>query len=195
MSISYLKFIPNLLTILRIILVAPIWICLCMENKSMGHKLAFLLYLLSALTDFLDGYLSRKLKAESIFGQILDPLADKILVSSTLILLVYLHYANPVFASIIIAREIFVSGARESIARITNLKTDVMKVSFLAKIKTSVQFLALNTLILAGLELDFLDFIYIGNILLFVAAILSLYTAATYSMNIVHLLLRDSPTL
>ncbi|MDX1916949.1 MAG: CDP-diacylglycerol--glycerol-3-phosphate 3-phosphatidyltransferase [Rickettsiaceae bacterium] len=181
---GYFKFLPILLTIMRIILVIPIWICLSLENIKIGSLLAFGLYISAACTDFLDGYLARKWDAVTILGKILDPVADKILVSCILIKLVFLQYANPLLASVIISREILISGIRESSHELFFSKTAVLDVSFLSKIKTGVQFLAITILLLCGLDNPYINFIDIGNLVLFAASVLSFYTAFQYIYNI-----------
>ena len=105
---KYIKHIPNILTIIRFIFVPFIIVALALNN----YILAFVLFTLSSISDILDGYIARKYNAISDFGKLMDPLADKLLVTAALISLVELHLIPSWAAVIIIAREFAVSGYR-----------------------------------------------------------------------------------
>ena len=135
--------IPNYLTIGRIIIV-PIFVFAFYLPGFYGDVIPFALFVIASFTDFLDGLLARMFKEESKLGELLDPIADKVLVVFALIAVVMLANDSNVaiMASLILAREFWVSGLREQSAR--NKTEDVTKVTFLAKIKTTVQFVAIS---------------------------------------------------
>ncbi len=177
--------LPTMLTWFRIILV-PFFVgvyylpdsLLAMPNKNIT---ATVIFLFAAITDYLDGYLARKMNLESKFGAFLDPVADKLLVSSTLLMLVgfeHIRGLSLIPAVIILCREILVSGLREFLSP---LKVD-LPVTNLAKWKTAVQMVALVFLILEKDDsLKSAYFCHItGNILLWIAGILTLVTGYAY---------------
>ena len=127
--------IPNLISLLRIFLIFPIILCMLINDV----RLAFLFFLLASFTDFLDGYIARYLKQESVLGANLDLLADKIFVSSLLIFISF-HFDNLIFlvmTILIIAREISIGIIRQHLLE-TN-KENKAKVNFLGKFKTFFQ--------------------------------------------------------
>ena len=166
--------LPNILTFFRIIS-APILVVILMSTEFKMVLAGLAIFIISSLTDFLDGYLARSFNQSSKLGKILDPIADKLLVTSSLLSLVsnnIIQEINILAATLIIIREIFISGLREY-ARGYSLT-----VSFLAKVKTFTQFIAIILLIPSGiLELNFQ---FIGLTFLWVSAILSLFTAYQY---------------
>jgi CDP-diacylglycerol--glycerol-3-phosphate 3-phosphatidyltransferase len=145
-------------------------------DARLAHWVAAGLFGLASLTDFFDGYLARALKVESNLGKLLDPIADKLIVATAIILLVHFDRANIIASLIILCREIAISGLREFLAQ-TNISVPVTN---LAKIKTSFQMLAIFLLILGtkgtGEELT-KD---LGNICLWIAAMLTLVTGYAY---------------
>ena len=156
--------IPLLLTWLRIFLV-PIFIgiyylpdtCLNMSNKNI---LATLIFMFAALTDYLDGYLARLLKQETSFGAFLDPVADKAIVASSLVMLVNMQRTFVFAAIIIIIREIAVSALREWMAQLGETKS--VAVAYIGKLKTTLQMLAIAFLLL-DYHGNFINTNYIGN--------------------------------
>ena len=130
----------NILTLSRIILAAFIFILLMSPS---GYLPALILFFLAGLTDYFDGYLARKYNAVSQIGEVLDPIADKILILFTLFgLAINLSsYLIGFIGSIIVTREIWVGALRDLNAR--NGQSDLTKVTFLAKIKTSIQLFTL----------------------------------------------------
>ena len=175
--------IPNILTIGRIILV-PVFIGTYFLPGAMGDWIPFFIFVLASFTDFLDGLLARLYKEESKLGELLDPVADKIIVTSALILLVMnntIEGYEVIAAIIIMIREILISGLREFLA-----KAQVsMPVSGLAKFKTFIQMFAIATLLTgeSGNKLiNFGDYNAhsIGIILLWLSAFLTLYTGYDY---------------
>ncbi len=171
--------IPNILTYIRILAVPLLAGCFYLEGDQ-GHWLALAIFVLAAITDFFDGYLARAWDQQSALGRMLDPIADKLLVSVVLLMLVYngtisgLH----VWAAIIIlCREILVSGLREFLAELQV----TVHVTVLAKLKTTGQMVALGFL-LAGSAGDkiFPHTSDLGLGLLWIAAILTIYTGYDY---------------
>ena len=178
-----LKKIPNILTIGRIILV-PFFVVAFYLPGFYGDLTAFALFLIASFTDFLDGMLARMLGEESKLGELLDPIADKIIVATALILLVMdgtIRHYEVIAAIIILTREILISGLREFLAK-GQVK---LPVSNLAKLKTFLQMIAI-ALLLTGETgnkiLNFQDYNAqtIGIILLWLSAFLTLYTGYEY---------------
>ena len=176
--------IPNLLTLSRIFAV-PILVFLLWRPTPVDYAITFVLYCLVAITDYFDGYVARTQGQISRLGQFLDPIADKIMVGAVLIMLISSRKANPVpeieglhiiAALIILLREIIVSGLREFLAE---LKVEV-KVSRLAKWKTTFQLVALGALILGGAVPAEAWVHDIGIISLWAAAALTLITGWDY---------------
>lgn len=175
--------LPNLLTLSRIVAV-PFLVALLWEAGWLGYLIAFVLYVLVGLTDYLDGYLARAQGAVSKLGIFLDPIADKIMVASVILMLVYTRDIDGwhvIAALIILLREITVSGLREFLA---GLSVSI-PVSQLAKWKTTVQMVALGALILGGsaVKAEATDFLWTkdaGLIGLWIAAVLTLITGWDY---------------
>jgi cardiolipin synthase len=178
-----LKKIPNILTIGRIILV-PFFVLAFYLPGFYGDLTAFAIFVIASFTDFLDGMLARMMGEESKLGELLDPIADKIIVATALILLVMdgtIRHYEVIAAIIILTREILISGLREFLAK-GQIK---LPVSNLAKLKTFLQMLAI-ALLLTGETgnkiLNFQDYNAqtIGIILLWLSAFLTLYTGYEY---------------
>ena len=169
----------NILTLSRIFIAAIIFVLLMSPE---GYLLALVLFFLAAVTDFFDGYLARKYNAVSQLGEILDPIADKILILFVLFgLAINLSsYLIGFIGSIIITRVIWVGALRDLNAR--SGKSDATKVTFLAKIKTSVQLLTLSIYLL-GLAINNMLIIVIADILLFISLFITLYTGVIYTIN------------
>ena len=175
--------IPNILTIGRIIIV-PIFVLSFYMPGMIGDLVPFFLFIIASFTDFLDGLLARIYKEESKLGELLDPIADKILVSAALILLVMngiIKNYEVIAAIIILTREILISGLREFLAK----KAVHMPVSSLAKFKTFVQMFSIAILLTGetGNKLiNFQDYNAqtIGIIFLWLSAFLTLYTGYDY---------------
>ena len=169
----------NLLTITRILL-APIILLILIFGE---YLLCVFLFLLAGVSDYFDGYLARKYNAESELGEILDPIADKILVVFLLIgLSVNLYsYLMAVMSSLIISREIGVAALRDYAAR--NDMSHKTKVTFLAKSKTALQ-ISTIMLYLIALSFNFSLLIIIGDISLIAATLITLYTGYEYANNI-----------
>ena len=169
----------NLLTFSRIVLAAIIFLLLM---SSDGYLLALILFYFAGLTDWLDGYLARKYNSVSQLGEILDPIADKILIVFVFFgLAVNLSsYLIGFFASLIITREIWVGALRDLNAR--NNKSDATKVTFLAKIKTTIQLFTISVYLVA-LTFNMMLLVTIGDIMLFASLIITLYTGFLYTLS------------
>ena len=175
--------IPNILTIGRIIIV-PFFVLAFYLPGFYGDFIAFALFIVASFTDFLDGLLARIFKEESKLGELLDPIADKIIVAAALILLVMngiIKNYEVLAAIIILTREILISGLREFLAK-GQIK---MPVSNLAKLKTFLQMFSIAILLTGETGnkiINFQDYNAqtIGIILLWLSAILTLYTGYEY---------------
>ncbi|MBK9596129.1 MAG: CDP-diacylglycerol--glycerol-3-phosphate 3-phosphatidyltransferase [Rhodocyclales bacterium] len=173
--------IPNLLTWGRILLIplfvgvfyAPHdWLTPHEQNLA-----ATVIFVVAALTDWLDGYLARILQQTSAFGAFLDPVADKLMVAAALIILVQLDRADTVVAFIIIGREITISALREWMAKIGAARS--VTVSLLGKVKTASQMVAIPMLLYHD-RLAFLDPQRVGTWLVYLAALLTLWSMVYY---------------
>ena len=172
--------LPNVLTYARIAAVPALVACLMFVEGEAGRWAAFWLFVAAAITDWLDGYLARRLEQQSTLGRMLDPIADKLIVGAALIMLVHDRTIDglSIWAAIVIkCREILVSGLREFLAEL-NVKVHV---TALAKWKTAVQMVALAFLI-AGPAGDRIvpGTSVAGIVLLWVAAVLTLWTGYDY---------------
>jgi cardiolipin synthase len=178
-----LKKIPNILTIGRIIIV-PFFVLAFYLPGFYGDLTACVLFVIASFTDFLDGMLARMMGEESKLGELLDPIADKIIVATALILLVMsgtIRHYEVIAAIIILTREILISGLREFLAR-GQIK---LPVTNLAKLKTFLQMVAIALLLTGETGNKILNFQNynaqtIGIILLWLSAFLTLYTGYEY---------------
>ena len=173
--------IPNIITFIRIFLIPIILYLLFSENPNIV-LIAGLLFIVSSVSDYFDGYLARTLNQSSKLGTLLDPIADKLLIASVIVVLVdtgVISNIHVVPAIIILLREIAISGLREFLAK---LNTE-MPVSKLAKYKTTFQMVSLSILIISlGFELN--DFLWnIGLITLWIAAIITLLSGYNYMVK------------
>lgn len=173
--------LPILLTWLRIVAI-PLLIAAYFlpTNWATPHErdlAATLIFVAAAITDWADGYLARKLDQTSAFGAFLDPVADKLMVAAALIVLVQLGRTDAIVATIIIGREITISALREWMAKIGAAKS--VAVSMLGKVKTTAQMVAIP-LLLYHASLFGLDVQQIGNWLIWIAALLTLWSMGYY---------------
>jgi CDP-diacylglycerol--glycerol-3-phosphate 3-phosphatidyltransferase len=195
--------LPNLLTVLRLVLTLVMFACFAAvawvqeQDASLDQAMIFLIlrialasFVIAAVTDFLDGWLARRWKVESLFGAILDPIADKILVCAAALGLIAVHVQPPVLIpiGIILFREFAVSALREVLAP----RGLILKVTALAKIKTALQLVALGALMVAwfapayGLHLTIDQFrlmAYGAHGLIWLAAAVTLWTGVEYGLS------------
>ncbi len=170
--------IPNILTLIRIMLI-PVLVIVFYLPADWTYQVSAAIFGIAALTDLLDGYLARRLNQSSPFGAFLDPVADKLMVAVALVLLVqdnpYPLFAIP--AAIIIGREIAISALREWMAEI-GARTKVA-VSIIGKLKTTIQMIAI-LLLLYKIPVAGLPTHTVGLILLYIAAVLTLWSMLVY---------------
>ena len=169
----------NSLTIARILLAPIIFLFLIFGN----YLVCIILFSLAGLSDYFDGYFARKYNAESQIGEILDPIADKILIVFLLIgLTIELDsFLIGFLSSAILAREIGIAALRDYSSR-KNM-SDRTKVTYLAKIKTSLQLFAIGSYLLA-LTISFNLLILISDIFLIIATLITIYTGYEYTLNV-----------
>ncbi len=166
----------NIATFSRIALIPVVILCYHLDTQF-GPWLAAILFAIASLTDWLDGFLARKLNQSSDFGAFLDPVADKLLVVTVLIMLVSAHPSLALGAGIIITREMLVSALREWMA--AKGMRDTVAVAFSGKLKTTVQMLAIIAMLLANSALsEWL--LWSGLALIYLAAVLSITSMAQY---------------
>jgi CDP-diacylglycerol--glycerol-3-phosphate 3-phosphatidyltransferase len=175
--------IPNLLTWFRILMI-PVFVAVFYvsdEALSLHHKhmLSTFLFVLAAISDWLDGYLARVLNQSSAFGAFLDPVADKLMVAAALIVLVKLGLVDVLIAFIIIGREITISALREWMAQLGNSKS--VAVSMLGKFKTAFQMISISFLLYQE-PLFGISTLKWGTLLIYLAAVLTLWSMVYYLM-------------
>lgn len=168
------KNVPNLLTVSRALAIPAIISSFYIESKY-ASLITISIFIFACITDFFDGYLARAWKVQSNFGKLFDPIADKLVVVSTIIMLVYKQKINDVTiipSVIIVCREILVSGLREFLIA-TNVSLPVSKAG---KIKTFLQMVAIVALIMSDYEATK----YIGMICLWAAAVMTMWSGYNY---------------
>lgn len=174
--------LPTLLTWARVAAIPLIvgvyflpthWMTLPERNLT-----ATVLFILSAITDWLDGYLARKWNQTSSFGAFLDPVADKLMVTAALLILLQLGRIDALVALIIIGREIAISALREWMAQIGQSRR--VAVSYIGKVKTAVQMVAIPFLLFDGVLFGAVHTVWIGQWLIWIAAVLTLWSMLYY---------------
>lgn len=178
-----MKFnIPNILTLARILII-PVFVLIYYLPVTWSHQICTALFVTAAVTDWLDGYLARRLQQTSAFGAFLDPVADKLIVAAALVIIVdrnptsYPGFLLAMAAVVIIGREITISALREWMAEV-GARTKVA-VSYIGKIKTTAQMVAITFLIYER-PIGDVAIADIGLGLLYVAAILTLWSMVIY---------------
>ena len=167
-----LKNVPNILATIRIFLAFLMYLFLVNRDLFSIHPswldfFAALIFVIASITDFFDGFIARNFNAISKLGEILDPLADKLLILGAFLGLLYLHRANPWAVYIILVREFFITGLRVVMAS----EGLSVKASFAGKIKTVVQMIAIGFLLMNW---------PFGDLLLWIAVFLTLYSGVDY---------------
>ena len=184
--------IPNALTWARIVLI-PIFVGIFYLSDNLmpvatKNLVATVIFVVAAVTDWFDGYLARALGQTSAFGAFLDPVADKLMVAAALILLVQLSRVDALIAVVIIGREITISALREWMARVGQSAS--VAVAYVGKLKTAAQMIAIPMLLFNAPLLG-VDIRLIGNILIYVAAALTLWSMGYYLHRAMPLLLDE----
>jgi cardiolipin synthase len=174
--------IPTIMTWTRIVaiplIVGVFYLPESVASVSSKNLIATVMFVLFAATDWLDGYLARKLNQTSSFGAFLDPVADKFLVCASLLVLVHLNRADVFVGLIIIGREIAISALREWMAQIGASKS--VAVHMIGKLKTVAQMVAIPFLLYDGRLFDTLDTHVWGVWLIWVAAVLTVWSMVYY---------------
>ena len=170
--------LPNILTLLRIVLI-PVLVVVFYLPFPWSPLVSAAIFGLAAITDWLDGYLARRLRQLSVFGAFLDPVADKLMVAAALVLLVEAHHSVmfTIPVAIIIGREIAVSALREWMSELGERTT--VAVSIIGKIKTTAQMIAI-LLLLYDIPVGYFPTHEVGVVLLYVAAALTLWSMMIY---------------
>ena len=174
---STLTSLPNLLTLMRIMLI-PVFIVVFYLPFYWANAVAAGIFAAACFTDWLDGYLARKLKMMSLFGAFLDPVADKLLVSTSLLLLVGAKDINYITipAIVIVGREIVISALREWMSEIGSRAS--VTVGYIGKVKTTLQMIALILLLAFNPLVSWWG--VLGFILLYVSAFLTIWSMVIY---------------
>jgi CDP-diacylglycerol--glycerol-3-phosphate 3-phosphatidyltransferase len=174
--------VPNVITLSRIIMIPFIVGIFYFPDDlvSFSNKniVATAIFIFAAVTDWLDGYLARRLNQMSAFGAFLDPVADKLFVVGALIVLLFLGRVDPLVALIIIGREIAISALREWMAKVGQAKS--VAVAFIGKLKTVAQMVAIPLLLYSDWLFDLVDCQWLGTILINVAAVLTVASMLYY---------------
>ncbi|MEY3613636.1 MAG: CDP-diacylglycerol--glycerol-3-phosphate 3-phosphatidyltransferase [Pseudomonadota bacterium] len=172
--------IPTIMTWTRIVAIPLIIGVYYLDSLRVETQnlIATVLFVLFAFTDWLDGFLARKLNQTSAFGAFLDPVADKFLVCASLLMLVQMDRVNVLVALIIIGREIAISSLREWMAQIGASKS--VAVHMVGKLKTTVQMVAIPFLLFNGTLLGGIDTRAWGTVLVWIAAVLTIWSMVYY---------------
>ena len=166
----------NIITIMRIILV-PIFLVILLTEMENKEIFAFIIFIIAAISDGIDGYIARKYHQVTELGKFLDPLADKLLVSAALLALVYLQIVETWIAAIIILREFFITAFRFYFL----VKDTTFSASWIAKKKTLFQIISISVLILHNKIPGYEPIVKLaGTYLLYFAAILTIYSGVEY---------------
>ena len=171
--------ILNVITLSRILCAILIYLILYLENN---YSIALFLFFIASFSDFLDGYLARKTDSVSVLGEILDPIADKLLIVFVLIgLSINLNsFLIGLISAVIISREIWVAALRDINAR--NNQSDKTKVTFLAKTKTAIQMLSI-LMYLFGLTINNMMVLFFADIILVIAFLVTIQTGFQYTIS------------
>ena len=192
--------VPNLLTYARVVAVPALIGCFYLE-APLNHWLGFIVFTVASITDFFDGYLARAWHQQSAIGQMLDPIADKLLVGVALLMLAWsgaIGSWSVLAAAVILMREISVSGLREFLA---GLRVK-MPVTSLAKYKTTAQMTAIGCLLLAPIADEWLGWVcagmgavaFGGLFLLWLSALLTVFTGYSYFREGIRCIKEDMVT-
>ena len=182
--------LPNRLTFFRMLMIPVVVLTLYFSEETpsflldyqpwLGH-VACWIFVMASITDFLDGYIARKRNIVTVFGSFLDPIADKFLVVSSLIILLALDRVHPIVVIILVVREMYMTSLR--LLALTE-GVDV-PVSSMGKWKTGTQMVAIPMLMIYD-EFLWMNLPLIGTILIYISAVLSLWSALVYSMHMIQ---------
>ncbi len=182
-----LRHLPNLITGARFLLTALLAVLLMFEQTTSMAFFCWLVFSLAACTDWVDGYVARRYKAVTVLGKLMDPLADKVLVTAALIMLIPLGRLPAWIALVILSREMMVTGLRGA----ASSSGVVVAASGLGKIKSIMQYIGLGTLIfpLGVLPIPYLHQIGLG--LVYVALVLTVWSGLDYFYRLRRVFLED----
>ena len=173
---------PILLTWFRVVLIPIFAVLFYLPSEWLApHYASWIgagIFAFACVTDWLDGYLARRWHQTSRFGAFLDPVADKLIVATALILLVDLNRTYAIYAIIIIGREITISALREWMAQIGQSQN--VAVAYIGKLKTVAQMVAITLLLIGSSDFYGLDLLFVGNSLMVLAVILTLWSMFYY---------------
>lgn len=170
---KYQANIPNYLTMFRVVLIPFLILSFYLENGT--KYVSSGIFIIASITDYFDGYLSRRWQVQSKLGELMDPIADKLLVTTALALIIAADNSHLIPAVGIMCREIFISGLREFTAK----QELNLPVTNLAKWKTAIQMLAMVILLTVADQPEMIAF-YVGSFFLWIAFALTLYTGFLY---------------
>jgi CDP-diacylglycerol--glycerol-3-phosphate 3-phosphatidyltransferase len=174
-----MNYFIQFLTYFRILIAPIIFLLITLYNS---YNLALFLFFLASISDYWDGFLARKYNLESIFGEVIDPIADKIL--TTFLILALCIELSSIFigmvGGIMLLREFWVGALRDLNARQDN--SNATQVTFVAKIKTSIQFITFSSYLI-GLALQNSLILFVSNFFLFLALIITLQTGLSYTIE------------
>ncbi|MCI5223841.1 MAG: CDP-diacylglycerol--glycerol-3-phosphate 3-phosphatidyltransferase [Candidatus Electrothrix sp. AR4] len=171
-----MRHLPNLITAARLCLTALLAILLMFEQKTGMAFFCWLLFTVAAATDWVDGYIARRYEAVTTLGKLMDPLADKLLVTTALIMLIPLNRLPAWISLVILSREMLVTGLRGA----ASSSGIVVSASGLGKIKSTMQYIALGTLIFPLGLLPIPNLHQIGLGLVYVALVLTVWSGLDY---------------
>ncbi len=186
---------PNYLTLMRIVFVPAVVLCLMVDGPWWEFTAA-IIFGIASFTDFLDGYYARKLNLETVYGKLMDPLADKFLVICTLIMLQHMGRIHPIVVMLLVCRELTITGLRA----LASAEGVIVAASQGGKWKTATQMVAIPLLMLKNFSVEFLNgfpLFEIGLALTYISIALSLWSAKDYmvgffkGLKVTHALRRE----
>jgi CDP-diacylglycerol--glycerol-3-phosphate 3-phosphatidyltransferase len=182
-EMEQLVTLPNILTVFRFAMIPVLMVLFSVEQTTGVELVTFFVFSVAALTDFVDGYFARKYKSETNLGKLMDPLADKVLVATALIMLIPLGRVPAWVCLLIICREIIITGVR-GLAASTGV---VVPAGLMGKIKSNFQYFGIGCLIF---PLGILPFPYLyqtGQFLLYISLVMALWSGIDYFYNLRHI--------
>jgi CDP-diacylglycerol--glycerol-3-phosphate 3-phosphatidyltransferase len=182
-----MRHLPNLITAARLLLTALLAILLMFEQKTGTAFFCWLLFTIAAATDWVDGYVARRFEAVTTLGKLMDPLADKLLVTTALVMLIPLERIPAWISLVIISREMLVTGLRGA----ASSSGIVVSASGLGKIKSTMQYIGLGTLIFPIGILPIPNLHLIGLIIVYVALILTVWSGVDYFYKLRQVFLQE----
>ena len=184
--------IPNILTFFRIALIPCIVLIFYIPDQFSSieqcNLIATVIFVIAAITDWLDGYLARRLNQTSKFGAFIDPVADKLIIIASLLILIDLGRLDVLIGLIIIGREFTVSALREWMATVG--KAGSITVAFVGKLKTTFQMIAIPFL-LYDQDILFIPIAFLGTILIYIAAILTILSMFYYVKEAIRVIRKN----